>query len=256
MSCFRIPLTIAQSHTQIQYTLEFVANFAASLYTVTDEESEEPLCPFLNELFNFILTNHCAKDPAIRFRICHFLNILLNSMGDQAFIDDTLCDKITVSMMNRLLDKSAKVRAQAIFALHRLQDPMDDDCPVIKMYIFHASKDPKAEVRKAALMSMGKNQKTLQVALRRTRDVNEGVRKTAYDFISKITVRSLTITQRDQLLNDGLKDRSEIVRKCVQNVLLPSWLRHFSGDFMNLVKALDAEIGTDVSVLALETLFK
>ena len=40
--------------------------------------------------------------------------------------------------------------------LHRLQDPADDQCPVIKMYIFHASKDPSAEVRRAALMSMGK----------------------------------------------------------------------------------------------------
>lgn len=192
----------------------------------------------------------------MRFRICHFLNMLLNSMGDQAFIDDALCDKITVSMMDRLLDKSTKVRAQAIFALHRLQDPTDDQCPVIKMYIFHATKDPKAMVRRAALMSMAKNQRTLQVALRRTRDVDEIVRKMAYDFISKVTVRSLTITQRDQLLNDGLKDRSEIVKNTVQNVLLPAWLRHYNGDFIGLIRALDAEIGTDVSVLALDVLFK
>ncbi|XP_031831534.1 chromosome associated protein G [Nomia melanderi] len=116
--------------------------------------------------------------------------------------------------------------------------------------------DPKAEVRRAALMSMGKNQKTLQVALKRTRDVSDKVRKMAYEFISKVTVRSLTITQRDQLLNDGLKDRSEIVRKCVENTLLPSWLRHFNGDFISLIRALDAEIGTDVSTIALETLFK
>lgn len=257
MACFRLPLTYAQQHPRIRNTLEFVARFAASLYSITDDlESEEPLCPFLSKLFDFLLTNHCAKDPTVRFRVCQFLNILLNSMGDQAFMDDALCDKITVSMMDRLMDKSPKVRAQAVFALHRLQDPADDQCPVIKMYIFHASKDPSAEVRRAALMSMGKNQQTLQIALRRTRDVDEGVRKMAYEFISKVTVRSLTIRQRDQLLNDGLKDRSEKVRKSVQTVLLPSWFRHFSGDFISLVRALDAEIGTDVSVLTLETLFK
>ncbi|XP_076666914.1 chromosome associated protein G [Andrena cerasifolii] len=257
VACFKLPLTYSQSHPRIQNTLEFVARFAASLYSVTDDiESEEPLCPFLNKLFDFLLLSHCAKDQTVRFRVCQFLNILLNSMGDQAFMDDALCDKITVSMMDRLMDKSPKVRAQAVFALHRLQDPVDDQCPVIKMYIFHASKDPSAEVRRAALMSMGKNQQTLQIALRRTRDVDEGVRKMAYEFISKVTVRSLTIKQRDQLLNDGLKDRSEKVKKSVQTVLLPSWLRHFNGDFINLVRALDAEIGTDVSVLALETLFK
>lgn len=214
------------------------------------------MCSFLSNLFEFLLTNHSAKDIGVRFRICHFLNMLLNSMGDQAFIDDAVCDKITASMMDRLLDRSPKVRAQAIFALHRLQDPTDEQCPVIKMYIFHASKDPNAMVRKAALMSMGKNQSTLQVALRRTRDVDEAVRKMAYEFISKVTVRSLTITQRDQLLNDGLKDRSDIIKKTVQNVLLPSWLRHFNGKFISLITALDAEIGTDVSILALDSLFK
>lgn len=261
MSCLKVPLSITQHHSRVNNTLEFAAKFAVSLYSVTNndeesEESEEPLCPFLSNLFNFILIHHYAKNPGVRYRICHFLNILLNAMGDQASIDDEICENITVSMMSRLLDKSYKVRAQAIFALHRLQDPSNDECPVIKMYIFHATKDPKAEVRKAALMSMGKNQRTLQVALRRTRDIDETVRKAAYIFISKVTVRSLTITQRDQLLNDGFKDRSEMVNKTVQNVLLPSWLRHFNGNFIELVRALDAEIGTDVSILALECLFK
>ncbi|XP_076637390.1 chromosome associated protein G [Colletes latitarsis] len=256
ISCFKIPLTIAQHHPRVECTLQFVANFAVSLFNVTDEESEEPLCPFLSELFDFLLSHCCVKDPAVRFCICKFLNMLLNSMGDETFMDDVLCDKIIASMMDRSKDKSPKVRAEAIFTLHRLQDPMDDNCPVIKLYMYHASKDPKAEVRKAVLSCMGKNQKTLQVALRRTRDVNERVRKAAYEFISKITVRSLTITQRDQLLNDGLKDRSELVRKYVQDVMLPSWLRYFKEDLLSLVRALDAEIGTDVSVLSLEILFK
>ncbi|XP_076650122.1 chromosome associated protein G [Halictus rubicundus] len=256
---FRIPLSNDQKHPRIQNTLEFIAEFAVGFLTASDDNEsaqEEPLCPFLVKMFDFLLTSHCAKDKAVRFRICHFLNLLLNSMGDQAFIDDALCDKITISMMDRLLDKSPKVRVEAIFALHRLQDPSDDACPVIKMYIFHATKDPSAEVRIATLMSMGKNKQTLQVALRRTRDVNERVRKVAYEFISKVTVRSLTITQRDQLLNDGLKDRSENVKQCVENVLLPSWLRHFNGDFISLVRALDAEFATDIAAMALKTLFK
>ncbi|XP_053986177.1 condensin complex subunit 3-like [Hylaeus volcanicus] len=255
-SCFKVLLAVVLNHPQTKHSLEFVAKFATSLHIFTNEESEEPLCPFLIKLYDFLLNNHGAKDPGVRFRICHFLNVLFNSMGEQAFIEDVICNKIVVCMVTRLKDKSPKVRTQALFALRRLQDPTDNECQVIKVYTFHASKDPNAEVRKAALMCMGKNQTTLQVALRRTRDVNEGVRKVAYEFVSKITVRSLTITQRDQLLNDGLKDRSETVRKCVENVLLPSWLRYFNGDFISLIKAFDAEIGTDVSVLALETLFK
>ncbi|KAL2719211.1 Condensin complex subunit 3 [Vespula squamosa] len=256
ISCLKVPLSMSQNHISIDNTLQFAAKYAVSSYASSNSEACEPMAPFLEKLFEFVLKHHDAKDSSVRFRICHFLNMLLNSMGENAFIDDALCDKITVSMMDRLLDKSHKVRAQAIFALHRLQDPSDENCPVIKMYIFHLSKDPKIEVRKAVLSCMAKNQKTLHAALKRIRDVSDIVRKMAYEFISKITVRSLTIKQRNQLLNEGLKDRAEIVRKCVEKVLLPIWLRYFDGIYINLIKALDAEIGTNVSILALNILFK
>ncbi|KAF7389917.1 hypothetical protein HZH68_011774 [Vespula germanica] len=256
ISCLKIPLSMSQNHISIDNTLHFAAKYAVSSYASSNSELCEPMSPFLERLFEFVLKHHDAKDSSVRFRICHFLNMLLNSMGENAFIDDALCDKITVNMMDRLLDKSHKVRAQAIFALHRLQDPSDENCPVIKMYIFHLSKDPKVEVRKAVLSCMAKNQKTLHAALKRIRDVSDIVRKMAYDFISKITVRSLTIKQRNQLLNEGLKDRAESVRKCVEKVLLPIWLRYFNGMYIDLIKALDAEIGSNVSILALNVLFK
>ncbi|KAL2745812.1 Condensin complex subunit 3 [Vespula maculifrons] len=256
ISCLKIPLSMSQNHVSIDNTLQFAAKYAVSSYASSNSELCEPMSPFLEKLFEFVLKHHDAKDSSVRFRICHFLNMLLNSMGENAFIDDALCDKITVNMMDRLLDKSHKVRAQAIFALHRLQDPSDENCPVIKMYIFHLSKDPKVEVRKAVLSCMAKNQKTLHAALKRIRDVSDIVRKMAYDFISKITVRSLTIKQRNQLLNEGLKDRAESVRKCVEKVLLPIWLRYFNGIYIDLIKALDAEIGSNVSILALNVLFK
>lgn len=247
---------MAQQHLHIINTLEFFAKFAVSFYSSSESESVEPMSPLLSKLFNFLLTHHSAKDKAVRYRICHFLNLLLNFMGDDAFIDDNLCDQITVSMMDRLLDKSPKVRAQAVLALHRLQDPADEQCPVIKMYIFHVTKDPSAEVRKAVLSSMGKNQKTLQAALLKTRDIDDSVRKMAFEFISKITVRSLTIEQRERLLKDGLKDRAEIVRTCVSSVLLPTWLRCYKGEYLSLVHALDAGIGTETATLALQMLFK
>ncbi|KAL0123746.1 hypothetical protein PUN28_005921 [Cardiocondyla obscurior] len=227
-----------------------------SFYPSQESETTEPISPFLEKLFKFLLSNHNAKDKGVRFRICFFLNMLLNSMGDNAFIDDSLCDQITVNMMERLLDKSPKVREQAVFALYRLQDPSDDECPVIKMYVFHVLKDPNADVRKAVLTTMGKNQKTLQAALTRTRDIDDSVRKKAYEFISKITVRSLTIEQRERLLKDGLEDRSESVRTCVSNVLLPSWLRYYKGEYLNLIHALDGGLGTETATSALQILFK
>ncbi|XP_015175226.1 PREDICTED: condensin complex subunit 3-like [Polistes dominula] len=255
ISCLKVPLATDKTHPSIDNTLEFAAKFAVSSYPF-DKDSCESMPPFLENLFTFILEHLNAKHSYIRFHLCHFLNMLLNSMGEHAFLDDTLCDKIIVNMMDRLLDVSHKVRAQAIFALHRLQDPLDENCPVIKVYIFHLTKDPNVHVRKAVLRSMAKNQKTLYAALSRIRDVNYIVRKMAYDFISKVTIRSLKIKQRNQLLNEGLKDRSDVVREYVKTVLLPTWLRYFNGEYKDLIKAIDAEIGTDVSILALNILFK
>ncbi|XP_043273023.1 condensin complex subunit 3 [Venturia canescens] len=255
IKCLRVPLTVGKKHPHVENTLSFAVQFATSLYTPIENMSEH-MCPFLMHIFDFILSHHTAKDLAVRFRLCHLLTMLLNAMGDDAFIEDSLCDRITSSMMERLLDRSPKVRAQAALALQRLQDPTDENCQVIRMYIFHLSKDPSSDVRKAILSAIAKNQKALPVVLKRTRDVDEGVRKMAYAFISKITVRSLTIKQREDLLNDGLKDRSEIVTKFVKNVLLPTWLLHFKENYLKLMRALDAETATETTKLALETLLK
>lgn len=251
-----IPLSIGERNPYIENALSFAAKFSVSVYSFSNETNDEELCPFLSDLFDFLLTNHDTEDAALRFRICYFLNLLLRSMDDNAFIDDALCDKITTSMTERLMDKVPKVRAQAIFALHRLQDPTDEFCPIIKAFIFHLSKDPQAEVRQAVLLTIGKNKQTLAAVLRRTRDINDGVRKLAYQFLSKITVRSLTIEQREQLLKDGFHDRSETVSKYVKTQLLPVWLEHYNGEFIKLLQGLDAENALEISNLVLQVLFK
>lgn len=58
-------------------------------------------------------------------------------MPENAQIDDDLFDKINEAMLIRLKDKIPNVRIQAVLALSRLQDPKDDDCPVVDgMYGF------------------------------------------------------------------------------------------------------------------------
>ncbi len=76
--------------------------------------------------------SHNANDRAVRFRCCQMVNKLLNNMGEEAQIDDDLYDKIYECMLQRLRDKFPIVRVQAVFALGRLQDPTDKDCPIIE----------------------------------------------------------------------------------------------------------------------------
>lgn len=182
--------------------------------------------------------------------------MLLDTMGDNASIDDELCNRIMQCMTDRILDKSPKVRAQAAIALHRLQEPNNKECPVIGVYLFHVAKDPSAEVRRVILAKMAKNKKTLDAAIKRTRDVDDSVRKMAYLFISKITVKSLTISQREQLIHNGLQDRSDNIKKCVREILIPAWLRYYDQNYINFLKAIDAEHAAETASLALGCLFK
>lgn len=181
----------------------------------TSEEEEDQMCPLLNKIFRWLLRYHSVQDMSLRFGICTFINTLLDAMGVNAYIDDKLSDKITTNMMERLQDRSPKVRAQAILALSRLQEPRNMDCVVIKLFIDHLMKDPHPEVRKVILSRMAKTKVTLKVVLKKVRDVHEDVRKQAYIFISKVTVKSLSINQREYLLESGLNDPSEKVQQVI-----------------------------------------
>lgn len=76
--------------------------------------------------------SHNVNSRAVRFRCCQLINKILNNLGDDAQIDDDLYDKIYQCMLERLRDKEPVVRFHAVMALARLQDPKDENCPVIK----------------------------------------------------------------------------------------------------------------------------
>ena len=50
-------------------------------------------------------------------------------------------------MLERLKDKVAEIRSQAVTALQGLQDPRDEKCPIIRAYLFHLAHDPNNVVR-------------------------------------------------------------------------------------------------------------
>lgn len=77
------------------------------------------------------LQSHDANSHAVRFRTCQLVNKILRNMPENAQIDDELFDKINEAMLIRLKDKFSNVRIQAVLALSRLQDPKDENCPVV-----------------------------------------------------------------------------------------------------------------------------
>ncbi|XP_064602516.1 condensin complex subunit 3-like [Liolophura sinensis] len=251
----KYPMVVYAREPVVERTIEFVAKFVCSVSNASEVDSDDN--SLLNKLVTFLLQSHSACNQGVRFRSCQLINKLLTNLGEDAHIDDDLYNEIFSGMLERARDKLPLVRAQAVYALARLQDPTDKDCPVIKAYLFLISCDPSPDVRRAVLSCIAPSTRTLTVILDRTRDVKDAVRKTAFQIIAdKIHIKTLSIAQRIQLLTDGLNDRSEIVAKTCANQLLQSWLKSFAGNVLELLKCLDVESSVEICEKALTTMFK
>ncbi|XP_037775127.1 condensin complex subunit 3-like [Penaeus monodon] len=272
-SLLKKSLIYGDKQPAVERTLNFVAKFATSKKSETEEngkeekakdgdeeegeEEPEEADPFLVKLIQFLLNNHEANSQAVRFRVCQLINKILNHMGEEAVIDDELYSNIYDTMLHRLQDKVPSVRVQAVLALARLQDPRNKECPVIKAYRYHLSMDPNSDVRRAVLTSIAITFQTLPDILERTRDVRDLVRRQAFEVISrKVHLKSLTIAQRVRLIAEGLTDRSDVVRGAVEKNLIQSWLRMVNGNVLDLLSCLDVETAVKEAELALQSMFR
>jgi condensin complex subunit 3 len=135
IKCFKCLLIHGERETAVNLCLDFAAKFATSFELGKDpEEEEDAEChPFYEKLFDFLLSHHNVKSQAVRFRVCQFINRMLEELSESACISADLFEKIYDAMLERIQDRIASVRVQAVVALQRLQDPTNKECPVIKV---------------------------------------------------------------------------------------------------------------------------
>lgn len=237
----RLWMHFDESNSFANLGLEFLAKYLSTLRW--DDDSDSITHPILRSVFEYFLKT-TSLSTNIRFRICQFVNLLLAAMSSEANIDDEIFEDIMAYMGARIKDSSPTVRVQAVYALQRLQLPDNPDDAVVRIYSFHLSNDPSPLVRQAILKSIGRNAMTVPVILDRLWDVDERVRRRTYLQMSSHPVKTYKVAQRLMLLEQGLNDHSESVRKIVHGVLLPQWLQWYGGKHLPLISALklDANI--------------
>lgn len=252
-------MKMEESNQYANIGLGFLAKY---LSTIRCDDPDSITHPILRATFDFLL-KHISLVTNVRFRICQFVNLLLGSMSSEANIDDDIFDEILRYMSERMKDSSPSVRVQAVYALQRLQIPENPDDLVVRMYSYHLSNDPSVQVRQAILKSIGRNTLTVPIILERLWDVDERVRRTTYLQMSSHPVKNYKVAQRLMLLEQGLNDHSESVRKIVQGVLLPQWLQSYNKQYLKLISALKLDANAEeiqrfvkITKKALFTLFK
>lgn len=189
--------------------------------------------------------------------------MILNALGQEATLGDPICDSIMEYMVGRCVDVSPNVRVQAILAMQRLQVPDNPDDAVLRVYQYHLCSDPSPRVRQTVITCMGRNYHTIPYILDRLSDIDEKVRRHTYLHMSSYPVRSYKVSQRLTLLEQGLNDRSDCVRKVVTNIMLQQWIESYQKNLVALIEALKldsspAEIDRfrKISRQALKDIFK
>ncbi|XP_058983219.1 condensin complex subunit 3 isoform X2 [Musca domestica] len=214
------------AHTTLLFCAKFVGSF----------EGDETH-PLLADTCRWLLTT-ISNNPHVRFRLCQFVNMILNALGQEATLDDVICDNILEYMVGRLVDVAPSVRVQAILAMQRLQVPDNPDDPVLRSYQYHLCSDPSPRVRQAVITCMGRNYHTIPYILDRLWDIDDKVRRHTYLHMSSFPVRSYKVSQRLMLLEQGLNDRNESVRKVVTTIMLQQWIESYQKDIVGLIGAL------------------
>ncbi|RZF32549.1 hypothetical protein LSTR_LSTR006544 [Laodelphax striatellus] len=243
LKCLKVVLVGSEKNQTVDLALDFIAKFCTSV-----DFSSEATSPFLLTIFEFLFQNHDCSNTSVRFNICRLINRIMNNLGANASLEEDICERIITTMINRIQDTNAGVRVQAVLSINRLQDPSDENCRVMKVLLFHLSRDPSAEVRCAVISKIFITKKTLMAILARMRDVKDLVRRDAFIVFSRLSAQNFSIRQRQTILSSGFLDSSPKVQECLKETLLPKWLSACDDNFVNFIRLLNIQDETVLDV--------
>jgi len=163
-------------------------------------------------------------------------------MTEGTVLSVELCDVATLLLLDRLQDKKPEVRAQAAHALHLLQTSDNPKCKIVKQFMFHMTCDSSAEVRAAIVKEIAMFSNVVEEMLNNTLfDVNDNVRKEAYNRFLEYPFLRLSSKQRQTILENGFEDKNESIKLLVKKRFLDSWLDECNNDFILFLSNLGVE---------------
>ncbi|KAL5523223.1 YCG1_2 [Sanghuangporus sanghuang] len=253
-------LVVKKSTAAADRIVKFVSSYVKFLNEkVSDSDSDEtPSSRFVARLLKYFLKGFQAKSKDVRFRCLHFVSEIVSNLGE---LDQDLYAELRAALLERLADKEPLVRVYSVTALSILassEDPYDlddDEPPIINSLISSLYYDTAAEVRRAALIHIPFTPATLPALLARMRDVDALTRKLVFTAVLPrfTNPRQLTIAQREQIVSQGLGDRTEVVRVSAAK-LLGFWVDACEGDLAAFVTLFDVHT-PDIARDALKSVF-
>ncbi|KAF9348848.1 hypothetical protein BGX34_002209 [Mortierella sp. NVP85] len=246
-----VVLAIKKKEPSADRVIQFVSSFIIhtrkkDMETEAENEDEEGAegisSRFVERLMRHLLKGVRVREKQVRIKSCQLIALSTNSLGA---MDDDLYTELKDSLMERVRDKEAAVRTQAVFALSKLQGDEDDEGDtednVVQKLVDLMQHDPSAEVRRSALFNIVQTKITLPSILERARDTDaynrRGVFTKPMDGLTDF--RILSIGDRERLLRYGLSDRDEGVKKACTKMLATKWIQQADDNLLEFMERLD-----------------
>lgn len=209
-----------------QTGLRFLARLAVSNY------AHDPDNKIVKSVTQYLLGRTSLKTVARQF-ICYLIYYLVRYANIlKVPIDvDAIVGYILTSYIH---DALSAVREQAATVLLLFQDRSD----ALNALMDHLSMDPSAKVRRSIIKSIQFNDETAPYILVRLYDTNEMVRCDLYTDLIERDVRTLTVEQRCQILNNAYNEHSLRVQAIITDGLIPSWLKRYNNCYLALLTAI------------------
>lgn len=245
-------LEVAKSEKAGQNVVEFICTYCTATQSQEQEHNdEEDRNNITNQIMVVLLPYMSAKDKVVRYRATQTVSQL---MGIVQEIEDELYQAIRHELGKRVRDKVPAIRLEAVCALGRLlENEMDEEAQaadkerdmdeemldedddlestgLLDKLLDVLQNDTNANVRKALLLNLPIEPKTLPYLLERARDKDAGVRRSLYAKLMPNLgdFRHLSLSMREKLLRWGLRDRDDRVRKAAANMFSALWIEQIA----------------------------
>lgn len=223
------------------------------VYTLSMGEREELYTGFVERVLKYLVKGLDAMNTTVRYRVCHLLSYIIGNCGG---MDEDLYESISDELSTRIYDRDSSVRIKAVAALSCFQN---DDGGALslsgKKLRFIMQNDLNSEVRRACMKNLEKNKFTEPFIVERARDIDATNRRILFSRVlpSYSHFTDISSANRNKLLEWGLRDRDENVRKAAGNWLTTTWMDDTKNDIIEFLDRLNV-IESDIADIAVRTL--
>ena len=203
------------------------------------------------KLLQFAIPHLKAEDKNVRRNACELIRVVMQHYEPGE--EDTVLDNVVEGLHDALDDKVLSVRAKAIEAMHRVQDPSwGARCDVSQHLLQMLCQD--AAVERLEVLKRLEQQEIVPQLLCCAIDSTITVRRAAYKRLAQLSPQCFSLGQRGALLQRGLTERAPDIRAMTRSIL-KNWLTFYKDSPPLVLRALD-ETNETLCKLVAEALFE